>query len=51
MIEAVRRPATRPQEGLSGGGGVEMDAEGFIRPSYSAAGGASKAPHSGEFHV
>jgi hypothetical protein len=42
MIEAVRRPATRLQEGLSGGG-VEMDAEGFTRPGYNATGGASGA--------
>ena len=27
-----------------------MAAEGFIRPSYSAAGGAHKATHSGKFH-
>ena len=38
MIEVVPRPATRLQEALSGGG-VEMDAEGFIRPSYNATGG------------
>jgi hypothetical protein len=50
MIEVVRRPALRVQEGLSGGG-VEIDAEGFIRPSHSAAGGASKAPYGGEFRV
>ena len=47
----IRRPATSLQRRLSGDGGVEMAAEGFIRPSYSAAGGAHKATHSGKFHV
>jgi hypothetical protein len=29
---------------------VETDAEGFIRPSYNATGGASKAMRRGNFH-
>jgi hypothetical protein len=33
----IRRPATSLQRRLSGDGGVEMDAEGFIHPGYSAA--------------
>jgi hypothetical protein len=30
---------------------VKMDAEGFIRPSYNATGGASKAMRCGNFTV
>ena len=37
----VRRPTTSLQRRLSGG--VETDLEGFVRPSFNATGGASKA--------
>ena len=42
------RPTTSFQRRLSGG--VETDPEGFIRPSYNATGGASKAMRRGNFH-
>jgi hypothetical protein len=43
----VRRPATSLQRRLSSG--VKTDAEGFIRSSYNATGGASKAMRRGNF--
>jgi hypothetical protein len=42
----IRRPAASLQRRLSGG---ETDPEGFIRPSYDAAGGASEAKRRGNF--
>jgi hypothetical protein len=41
------RPTTSLQRRLSGG---ETDPEDFIRPSYNATGGASKAMPRGNFH-
>ena len=43
------RQTTSLQRRLSGG--VETDPEGFIRPSYNATGGASKAMRRGNFTV
>jgi hypothetical protein len=42
------RPKTSLQRRLSGG--TETGPEGFIRPSYNATGGASKAMRRGNFH-